>query len=169
MAAIKQALDQINSVINNPTEGLPEDVFLFASAITPMVNVDLLIRNEQGQVLMTWREDKFCKAGWHIPGGIIRYKETAAERISAVARLELGAQVVFDEKPLAINEIIVPGRRERGHFISLLFECSLKTPPNEDRCFCSGDPNQGQWAWFGACPENIIVVHRRIYQPYFLA
>jgi colanic acid biosynthesis protein WcaH len=42
-----------------------------------MVNVDLFISDDQGRVLLTWRDDEIFGAGWHIPGGMIRYKETA--------------------------------------------------------------------------------------------
>lgn len=163
---VSRELATINSVIEDPSNGLPESVFLFVSTITPMVNVDLLIKNEKHQTLMTWRDCKYTRSGWHIPGGIIRYKETAAERIVAVARLELGASVVFEKKPLAINELIIPGRRERGHFISLLYQCSLVTGPNEETHYHVGEPRSSQWAWFGACPENIIPVHK-IYREYF--
>jgi colanic acid biosynthesis protein WcaH len=51
--AIKQAIDTIDSLIGDPRRGLPEDLFLFASRITPMVNVDLLIKNERSQALLT--------------------------------------------------------------------------------------------------------------------
>jgi colanic acid biosynthesis protein WcaH len=35
----------------------------------------------KGRTLLTWRDDESFGAGWHVPGGIIRYKETAADRI----------------------------------------------------------------------------------------
>jgi colanic acid biosynthesis protein WcaH len=60
---------------------------------------------------LTWRDDGYCNPGWHIPGGIIRFKETIATRIKVVARYELGAEVDFDPVPLAINEVIHPSRK----------------------------------------------------------
>src|SRR5208282_6544575 len=151
---IKQALNTIDSLIKDPSNGLPEDVFLFASRITPMVNVDLLIMNEWNQTLLTWRDDGFGKAGWHMPSGIIRYKETMAERILATAKSEFGAEVEFLSTPMAINEIICPERKNRAHFISLLYQCSLLTSPDERLQYKSGAPLPGQWAWHETCPEN---------------
>ena len=90
---IRSLIDSLESIIENPSIGLPVDIFLFASRITPMVNVDLLIRNEQGQTLLTWREDDFYGPGWHVPGGIVRFKEPIADRISAVASGELGTRL----------------------------------------------------------------------------
>ena len=33
-----------------------------------MVNVDLLIRNDRRETLLTWRQDELYR-GWHIPAG----------------------------------------------------------------------------------------------------
>src|ERR1035437_9224010 len=102
----KRTILRLESSIENPSKGLPEDIFLFVSKITPLVNVDLLIKNKQGQTLLTWRDDGYYPPGWHIPGGIIRFKETAHARINAVASIELGARVKFRKDPLAIHEFI---------------------------------------------------------------
>jgi colanic acid biosynthesis protein WcaH len=156
---IKKIIDSLESFIKNPSEGLPSDVFLFISRITPIINVDLLIKNEQNQTLLTWRDDGYWVPGWHIPGGIIRYKETVSARIHAVAASELGAKIGFKEYPLTINEVIHPTRRVRGHFISLLFECTLMSSLDKNLSYEKGIPKPGQWAWHMKCPDNIIPVH----------
>jgi len=155
---IKKVIDLLESLIKNPSDGLPEDVFLFISRMTPLVNVDLLIKNEKKQTFLTWRDDGYHGPGWHIPGGIIRYKEKVADRINAVAKKELGAQVDFKKEPLAINEVICK-RTTRGHFISLLYECKLISLLDESLKFGKGTPKSGQWAWHSKCPDNIISIH----------
>lgn len=163
---IKQIIDLLETEIHNPSEGLPDDVFLFISRITPLVNVDLLIKNKNSQTLLTWRDDGYWLPGWHVPGGIIRYKETVADRINAVAGRELGAKVKFKQDPLAINEVIhPPSRRIRGHFISLLYECTLVSSLDENLRYKEGTPSAGQWAWHDKCPADIIAVHK-MYQRY---
>ena len=52
---------------------LPAKEFLEISKKTPLINVDLLIENEDGDVLLSWRDDEYCGTGWHIPGGIIHH------------------------------------------------------------------------------------------------
>jgi len=157
---IKKIIDLLESLIKNPQEGLPEDIFLFVSRITPMINVDLLIKNEQNHTLLTWRDDGYYPAGWHIPGGIVRYKETISDRINAVAKRELGAEVKFKNVPLAINEVILSSIRNRSHFISLLYECTLISPLNKNLKFKKGIPKPGEWAWHNKCPKDIISVHQ---------
>ena len=156
---IKKTVDLLESLIKNPSEGLPEDVFLFVSRITPLINVDLLIKNEQNHTLLTWRDDGYYPPSWHIPGGIVRYKETISDRINAVAASELGADIKFKKDPLAINEVIQPSRRIRGHFISLLYECTLISSLDKNLRYEKGIPKPGQWAWHDKCPNNIISVH----------
>ena len=152
-------IDTLEASIPDPLTGLPEDLFLFVSRITPIINVDLLIKNESDHTLLTWRDDGYYPPGWHVPGGIIRCKETFADRIRAVARNELGTEVDFNPVPLAINEVIHGQRKNRGHFISLLYQCSLTTQPDESLSCKSNPPNPNEWMWHSTCPANIISVH----------
>jgi ADP-ribose pyrophosphatase YjhB (NUDIX family) len=156
---------ELQSVTGDPSQGLPEEVFLYASQITPLVNVDLFIKDEDKGVLLTWREDNFYEAGWHVPGGIIRYKETFSDRIHAVAHQELEASVVHDIQPLAINQVIHPTNSIRGHFISLLFACRLTSLPAKSLA-ANGHPKKGQFQWHKTCPDNILSVHN-MYRHYF--
>lgn len=153
---IQAHLDAILAHAKNPSSGLPQEVFYFVSQLTPMVNVDLLIRAPQGQTLLTWRSDQFYGPGWHLPGGIIRFKELAHQRIAAVAESELGAKVQAAEKPLAFFEKMAPNRNVRGHFIAFLYECKLLSVPCPSKAFTPDNPQNGQWAWFSRCPENLI-------------
>jgi len=154
------SIDLLRSVVKDSRIGLPEEVFLFISELTPLVNVDLLVKNDQHRTLLTWREDGFYAPGWHLPGGIIRFKETAVDRVRAVARSELGAEVEFDLTPLTVREVIQSTRNVRGHLISLLFRCSLLTPPDEELRFESGRPKPGEWSWHSTCPPDILEAHR---------
>jgi len=162
---IKKTIGLLESLIENPSEGLPEDIFLFVSRIIPIINVDLLIKNERNQTLLTWRDDGYWSPGWHVPGGIIRYKETISDRINAVAASELGAKIKFKKTPLAVNEVIHPSRRNRGHFISLLYECTLISSLDKNLGYEKGIPKPGEWAWHNKCPNDIIPVHE-MYRKY---
>lgn len=162
--ALQAAIATIRDAVGSATRGLPEEVFLLASSLTPMINVDLLIQDEDGRSLLTWRHDRFYGPGWHIPGGIIRFKESAASRIAAVAAGELGASVSADSSPIGLHEITNPNRDIRGHFISLLYACRLSSPLDEARRFSAEAPRNGDWAWHDRAPDDLIA-QQRIYIP----
>src|ERR1700756_3053304 len=92
---LSRLVAELEALVPFPQEGLPEPVFLLVSRLTPLVSVDLLIKDELGRTLLTWRDDESYGPGWHVPGGIVRYQENAAHRIHEVARMELGARVEF--------------------------------------------------------------------------
>jgi ADP-ribose pyrophosphatase YjhB (NUDIX family) len=148
-----------------PQEGLPEPIFLLVSRLTPLLSVDLLIRDDNGRTLLTWREDHSYGPGWHVPGGIVRYRESVATRIHEVARLELGARVEFEETPLSILESLRDSARDRAHTISMLYQCRLLTWPNESLRVHGGAPRPGYWQWHSTCPKNLIP-EQRPYESY---
>jgi colanic acid biosynthesis protein WcaH len=155
---LSDAIDFLNSQVPAPAQGLPEDVFLFASGITPMLNVDLLVQDQHGRTLLAWRSDPYSGSGWHVPGGIVRFKEKLEARVQKVAEHELGCRVDFDPQPLAINQLIHPSRNVRGHFLSLLYRCRLPggfAISNDGR----GPADPGYLQWHDACPDNMVHCH----------
>jgi ADP-ribose pyrophosphatase YjhB (NUDIX family) len=154
--ARNRALAALEAWAPTPSNGLPEELFRFFTRFVPIINVDLLIQDDRHQTLLTWRHDQFYGPGWHVPGGIIRYKETPEARIRATARLELAAEVDFAPQPITVEQWIEPERRDRGHFISLLYRCRLLTGPAPNLRFHGGPPTNGQWAWHECCPPNLI-------------
>lgn len=156
---------QLLAHVDDPRQGLPAPVFRLVSQLTPLLNVDLLIRDTAGRTLLTWRSDEFYGPGWHIPGGIIRFKENIATRIAKVAETELGCTVDFDPAPLSMREVMAPHRNVRGHFISLLYRCHPRTPPAPELAAVGSPPQNGQWQWHNDCPDDLIHVHD-MYRPW---
>src|SRR5438105_4861558 len=67
---MRAAVQGLGCPLGDTGAGLPPEVFLFLSRVTPLLNVDLLIQDDRGRTLLTWRDDEFFGAGWHVPGGI---------------------------------------------------------------------------------------------------
>ena len=87
-----------------------------------MVNVDLFVRNFKKKFCLLG-EWKLLFTSWHIPGGIVRLRESLYDRIELVAQKELGAKISYKTNPILINEIIrFPERINRTHFISFLLK-----------------------------------------------
>jgi colanic acid biosynthesis protein WcaH len=155
---ISDAIAALEKRVPNPREGLPDDIFYYISRHTALVNVDLLIKDETGRTLLAWRNDVLTGTGWHLPGGIVRFKETLESRVRKVAETEVGVPVEFDPKPLVVNQIIHPRQDIRGHFISILYRCSLAStfvPDNKGRS--ASDP--GYLMWHDSCPDNLLDFH----------
>ena len=144
---------------SKPGHGLPEELFLFVSSLTPLVNVDLLIQDERNRTLLTWRDDAFYGAGWHVPGGIIRYQERAQDRMKKVADEERGCLITAEPTPALVVESFFE-RRQRGHFVSLLYRCRLASPPNPALKARTTRPQRGQWRWHETAPKDLLVAQR---------
>lgn len=158
MLDLKSAFDSIKCSIDDPKVGLGEEVFEFVSSLTPMVNVDLLVRDPKLGTLLTWRSDKFYGPGWHVPGGVLRFKEEPSTRIQRVAELELGAEVTFGDEPLRVCSLMTHKRDVRGHFISLLYDCKITTPPDERLSAKNRSPESGEWMWHTHTPPNLLPI-----------
>ena len=164
---LSEAVTAIEQTVIHPEKGLQPEVFRLITKLTPMINVDLLIKNETGETLLTWREETLCEPGWHIPGGIIRFEEPIEHRIHAVAETELRSDVDFSPAPLSVTEFILPDQEYRNHFISLLYRCRLLKPlPRFLHCSDLKHPQNGEYAWFSSPPENLLKVHKK-YRSFF--
>jgi ADP-ribose pyrophosphatase YjhB (NUDIX family) len=151
------------------TQGLPESLFLFSTTLAPVSNVDLFVADNERRILLSWRNDPFYGAGWHIPGGCIRLKETMVERIQRTAQMEIGSPVIIDERPIAIKDLFVHENRhglenqlERCHNISILFHCTLP----DGFIVNNGEKKEnesGYLKWFSFVPDNLLSVHHDIY------
>jgi len=160
---IHEAIKFLGKQITNPSCALPEELFLFISSITPLVNVDLLIKDEIRRTLLSWRDDIYAGAGWHIPGGIVRFKEHLEQRVRKVAEIEIGVPVKFDPVPIAMNQIICD-HHVRGHHISFLYKCFLSRhyiPDNSGLSY----KDSGFLMWHDSCPENLVNV-QDVYKKY---
>ena len=141
---------------------LPENEFLYISSRTPLINVDMMVLNEDGKVLFSWRDDEFCGTGWHIPGGIIRHGETMKERLHITAERELGIVPAFEDAPCKISEIFLD-QQYRNHFISHLFRgrcmrADVETVDVAER--------PGELKWFDHYPGEGIVYSQPSYVQY---
>ena len=163
---LEQAISIIRDSVNDPEEGLPEEVFLMASGLVPLVNTDLLVRDNSGRILLAWRNDRWWGSGWHVPGGIIRLNETFEERIQQTAINELHTNVQYSESPLEIRPIIDKRFKERSHHITFVYECKVPDDYVIDNGILSIN-DTGFLAWHERYPDNMLKCHE-FYSKYFI-
>lgn len=148
--------------------GLGKNLFHAISRLTPVVNVDLLVQkhiNNRKCTLLSWREDDFY-TGWHLPGGVLRFKEELISRVTKVAEEELHSAVTHIQGPIAINEIMNSERDIRGHFISFLYSVKLNFNSDRQPITLSHELSPGTLKWFDSPPTDLIRQHN-IYKGYF--
>jgi len=155
---IDGCIESLVAAVPDSSQGLPENIFYYVSRTTPLVNVDLLIKDEKGRTLLAWRNDPYAGQGWHVPGGIVRFKEKLETRVEKTAEIEIGTPVRFDSVPIALHEIIHPERDVRGHFISFLYRCFLPGT-FEPRNIGLSAKDAGYLQWHDRCPDDLIGVH----------
>lgn len=160
---IKEITEDLEKI--DARDGLEEEIFLAVSTLVPIANVDLLVLDEKGRMLLSWREDEYFGTGWHIPGGCIRFKETMEERIQRTAIAEIGSEVIIDGPPITVREVILDKERKnmanqnhRAHQLAVLYLCHLPREFKIDNGERS-TKDKGYLKWFDHYPENMLKVH----------
>ena len=165
MSRLTNQIDELKKCIQDegivPENRLGDELFLFASTLMPVVNVDLLVFNDKDQVLLSWRNDPHCGCGWHVPGGCLRFKETLENRVHKTAINEFGVDVEMNSEAIGLFEIFSPNfrdgiedQRERAHFITIVYECKLLEELKNNRI----EVESGNLKWFDELPENLLNV-----------
>ena len=69
---------------------LPDETFKSVIQHTPLISIDLIVRNEQGEVFLGKRVNAPAKGYWFVPGGRVRKNETLDDAFVRLVREELG-------------------------------------------------------------------------------
>jgi hypothetical protein len=167
MSNLTDAIKLIEDSIIEPKQGINnEEIFLFLTRLTPMISIDLLIKNDYlyNKTLLSWRDDEYCGTGWHLPGGVIRLGETWDDRIKRIFEIELyNIPFKYLEKPINTIQMIVPNQKNRSHTLALLFECYV---PQHYHIINKVKPQEaGYLEWHITCPNNLIKCHE-VYKGY---
>ena len=96
---------------------LPLKVYKHVYSIVPRLCVDLVIRSDNGIVLVK-RDIPPCKGKWHLPGGTVLFGEKLEQAVERVAREETGLKVRI-RKLLGVKQY--SRRSAFGHAISIVY------------------------------------------------
>ncbi|WP_436917657.1 GDP-mannose mannosyl hydrolase [Acinetobacter schindleri] len=72
---------------------LPDETFKSVIQHTPLISIDLIVRNEQGEVLLGKRVNAPAKGCWFVPGGRVRKNETLDDAFVRLVKEELGIEL----------------------------------------------------------------------------
>lgn len=76
---------------------LSDDVFQIIINNTPLISIDLIVKNNQGQVLLGKRNNPPAKDFWFVVGGRIRKNETFHQAFTRLTMQELGQSFSLDQ------------------------------------------------------------------------
>ncbi|MEK6891248.1 MAG: NUDIX domain-containing protein [Nanoarchaeota archaeon] len=87
----------------------------------PRVALNILVKNSNGQILLTKRAIEPERGSWHYPGGFILKNETINNCFERISTKELGVKLDFKKsKLLGVFENI--NGDARGHILDLIYE-----------------------------------------------
>ena len=111
---------------------LPDETFKNVIQHTPLISIDLIVRNEQGEVLLGKRVNAPAKGYWFVPGGRVRKNETLDDAFVRLVKEELGIESGItraDAKFLGVFEHFyddyVFGDDVSTHYVVLGYEVKL--------------------------------------------
>jgi colanic acid biosynthesis protein WcaH len=114
------------------------DLDAFARVVrdTPLVSIDLIVRDPEGRVLLGMRNNPPARDHWFVPGGRILKDERLDTAFSRITRDELGVETPRrTAKLLGVYDHLYPDNMcgEPGygtHYVVLAYELSLALPPD---------------------------------------
>lgn len=111
---------------------LPDETFKSVIQHTPLISIDLIVRNEKGEVLLGRRVNAPAKGYWFVPGGRVRKNETLDDAFVRLVKEELGIESGMtrtDAKFLGVFEHFykdcVFNIDLNTHYIVLLYQMNL--------------------------------------------
>jgi colanic acid biosynthesis protein WcaH len=125
---------------------LPLDTFKTVIASTPLISIDLIVRNKLQQVLLGRRINKPAQGYWFVPGGRIFKNEPVRDAFKRLLKTELGVdELKINTHNSAFKGIYqhfytdnVAGSNFSTHYIVLAYgievECFLDILPKDQHC-----------------------------------
>lgn len=105
--------------------------FLDVVASTPLVSIDLIVRNDDGQVLLGKRRNRPAKGYWFVPGGRIRKNERIPDAFRRISGSELSTRLELNDADfLGVHEHLYDdnflGEDGTGtHYVVLAYEIRI--------------------------------------------
>ena len=148
---------------------LSDETFKSVIQHTPLISIDLIVRNEQGKVLLGKRVNAPAKGYWFVPGGRVRKNETLDDAFVRLVKEELGIESGItraDAKFLGVFEHFyddcVFGNDVSTHYIVLGYLIEL----SKNNICINKSSQHLEFSWFNENIDNPII--HNITKKYFL-
>lgn len=113
---------------------LSKQAFTQIIANTPLVSIDLVVKNPQGQFLLGWRKNRPAKNFWFVPGGRIQKNERLNDAFIRLTETELGQRITMNDAQWKglyehfYDDFVFADETEEQvstHYVVLAFEITL--------------------------------------------
>jgi colanic acid biosynthesis protein WcaH len=124
----------------------PEEFLRIVDA-TPLVSIDLILRNERGEVLLGGRINRPAQGFWFVPGGRIWKNEKVQDALRRISQRELGVTIT-EAKLLGVYDHIYDDNflgapQVNTHYVVLGFEAALSADAK-----LTADDQHGALQWW---------------------
>jgi colanic acid biosynthesis protein WcaH len=116
------------------TKFLDKQQFLEVVKLTPLVSIDLVVKNSMGEVLLGLRMNEPARDTWFVPGGRICKDERIEQAFNRISRSELGIPLnIGDAHPMGVFEHLYDRNFAQEpeittHYIVLAYAIKLDLP-----------------------------------------
>jgi colanic acid biosynthesis protein WcaH len=113
--------------------------FLHVVKNTPLVSIDLVVRDVQGHVLVGWRTNRPARDAWFVPGGRVYKNERLADAFQRITLSEMGrAFTLADATMMGVFEHLYDDNafdvaNVSTHYIVLAYELAVTSLPSLPR------------------------------------
>lgn len=128
---------------------LDKETFSTVIESTPLVSIDLVVKNKHGQALLGERLNKPAKGFWFVPGGRILKDESMADAFKRLTKEELGQTYTIDQAELLgpfdhFYKDNVFGDEFTTHYVAIAYVLTLDTELEQ----LPLDVQHGSYKWF---------------------
>lgn len=118
--------------IQHKVSWLDATTFETVIASTPLVSIDLLVKNRKGEFLFGLRNNRPAQGHWFVPGGRIQKNESLDAAFSRLSKEELGVELELSAaKFKGVYEHFykdsIFGKSVSTHYVVLAYEFCLPT------------------------------------------
>jgi colanic acid biosynthesis protein WcaH len=140
--------------------------FLEVVRSTPLVSIDLIVRDSDGHILVGMRNNEPARGTWFVPGGRIYKDETVSRALSRISQAELGIELsdanvrfldVYDHL-YDTNFAEVDG--VSTHYVVLAYEIARKLNLED----LPGEQHS-RWAWVSRSTDKAVHPNTLAYLP----
>lgn len=141
---------------------LDKQTFSTVIKSTPLVSIDLVIKNNRGQALLGKRLNRPAKDCWFVPGGRILKDESLADAFVRLTTEELGQVFTIDQATLLgpfdhFYQDNVFGDEFTTHYVAIAYVLNI----GDDLTNLPLDVQHGGYQWFEI---NDLLKHEKVHK-----